>query len=56
MGQLSGKVAIVTGAAMGLGQTTARLFASEGAAVVIADAYRAGREHTAATINDDEGR
>src|SRR5690606_39542364 len=34
---LSGKVAIVTGAAMGMGEATARLFAEAGAKVVVAD-------------------
>jgi meso-butanediol dehydrogenase / (S,S)-butanediol dehydrogenase / diacetyl reductase len=33
MGQLSGKVALVTGASAGLGATTARLFADQGATV-----------------------
>ncbi|MCL2466705.1 MAG: SDR family oxidoreductase [Micrococcales bacterium] len=34
---LEGKVAIVTGAAMGMGEATARLFAEAGARVVVAD-------------------
>lgn len=34
---LEGKVAIVTGAAMGMGEVTARLFAAAGAKVVLAD-------------------
>jgi 3alpha(or 20beta)-hydroxysteroid dehydrogenase len=37
MGRLESKVAIVTGAARGLGEATARLFAAEGAHVVLTD-------------------
>ena len=36
-GKLSGKTAIVTGAASGIGAAAARLFAAEGARVVVAD-------------------
>lgn len=37
MGRLAGKVAIITGAARGQGEAEARLFASEGAQVVLGD-------------------
>jgi 3-oxoacyl-[acyl-carrier protein] reductase len=50
MGQLDGKVAIVTGAASGFGEGIARLFAAEGARVLLADLDLAKAEEVAAEI------
>jgi len=36
-GRMAGKVAVITGAASGIGEATARLFAREGASLVLAD-------------------
>ena len=44
--RLKGKVAIVTGAASGIGRETALRFVREGAMVVVADRNRAGGEET----------
>ncbi len=53
-GRLEGRVAIVTGAAGGIGIATARRMAREGATVVMADITRAPVETAAATIDRAE--
>jgi 3-oxoacyl-[acyl-carrier protein] reductase len=54
--RLEGRVTVVTGGASGLGEAIARLFAAEGAAVVIADVDRAGGERVAGEIAAAGGR
>lgn len=44
MGSLDGKVAIITGAASGQGRAEARLFAEQGASVVVSDLSAVGAE------------
>src|SRR4051812_36788222 len=53
--RLAGKVAIVTGAASGIGQATAVLFAREGAKVVVADVKADGAQETLRQIADAGG-
>lgn len=50
MGELSGKVAIVTGGASGIGRATVELFVKEGAKVVIADVDTARGEELAGQL------
>jgi NAD(P)-dependent dehydrogenase (short-subunit alcohol dehydrogenase family) len=47
MARLEGKVAFITGAAVGIGRATAVLFAQQGARLVLADINIAGLEDTA---------
>lgn len=53
MGQLDGKVALVTGAAQGIGHAIARGLAEEGARIVVADLK--GAEEAAAGFRDGVG-
>ncbi len=55
MGRLDGKVAFVTGGASGIGEGTVRLFAKEGAKVVIADVNEALGKRLAEEIRRDGG-
>ena len=48
--RLKGKITAITGAATGLGEATALLFAEEGAHVVVADFDDAGGERTVSEI------
>lgn len=54
-GRLGGKVAVITGAASGIGRISAERFASEGARVVVADLDAVGAQKAAETIAQDGG-
>jgi meso-butanediol dehydrogenase / (S,S)-butanediol dehydrogenase / diacetyl reductase len=54
-GRLAGKVAIVTGAANGIGRATAVLFASEGAKLVLADINEEGLKETINMVKKEGG-
>jgi NAD(P)-dependent dehydrogenase (short-subunit alcohol dehydrogenase family) len=53
--RLQGKVCLITGAGSGIGQATARLFAAEGARVVVADVDDKGAKATVADIRKNGG-
>ena len=55
-GVLEGKVAVVTGAGMGMGEATAKVFAAVGASVLVADLNAEAGEATVEAIKADGGR
>ncbi len=54
-GRLESKVAIITGAATGIGRAAARRFAAEGARVVVADRNTPAGQETVSMIGEDGG-
>jgi NAD(P)-dependent dehydrogenase (short-subunit alcohol dehydrogenase family) len=56
MGKLDGKVAVITGAASGMGRASAIRFAKEGAAIVVADLNSQGGEEVISEIAAAGGR
>ena len=54
--ELAGKVALITGAASGIGRATALLLASKGAAAVVADIQEAGGHETVQLIEEAGGQ
>ncbi|MED3906780.1 SDR family NAD(P)-dependent oxidoreductase, partial [Geobacillus thermodenitrificans] len=53
--KLEGKVAIVTGAASGMGKAIAQLFAKEGAKVVVSDIHEEGQQAVVKEITENGG-
>ena len=56
MGMLNDKIAILTGSGRGIGAAAAKLFAAEGASVVVSDLDPAPAEEAAATIRNAGGK
>ena len=56
MGRLDGRVALVTGAAGGMGREICRVFASEGARIAAVDIDQEALDATVATVRDAAGK
>jgi NAD(P)-dependent dehydrogenase (short-subunit alcohol dehydrogenase family) len=56
LGRVCGKVALVTGAASGIGRAAALLLAREGARVFVTDVEEAGAERVAAEVRQAQGQ
>lgn len=56
MGRLDGKVCLITGAGSGIGEASAKLFAREGARVLVADIDEAAAKRTVAAIEHAGGQ
>jgi len=56
MGLLDGKVAIITGAGRGIGAAASKLFAKEGASIVVGDLDKAPAEEVVKEIEDAGGK
>lgn len=53
MGRLSGKIAVITGAAQGMGEQHAKEFVGEGAKVILTDLNEAAGHDLAASLGDE---
>jgi meso-butanediol dehydrogenase/(S,S)-butanediol dehydrogenase/diacetyl reductase len=53
--RLEGQVAVITGAANGIGRATARLFAREGARLMLADIHEQGLQETLTLVRNEGG-
>jgi len=56
MNRLSGKICIITGAGSGIGRASAKMFAAEGATVVVTDLRRESADQVAHDIQADGGK
>lgn len=56
MGRLAGKIAVITGAATGIGAATAKVFAYEGATVICADVKEREVRETVEAIQSEGGK